>query len=286
VALRRTDKLLGGYVALLSVSLLARPWTPRTGWLLALHGLFAVLLVLLAQLTPRQRFGTWVHDLYPLVMLVPFYTELGLINLDLGHSGVLAHDLVVQRWESAIFGGQVSYEWIRTFPSVFWSGVLHLAYFAYYPIVVLGPIALAFAGRRDGARDVLHATMLAFVTCYLVFLLYPVAGPYYAFDHPTGPVREVWSARLIYGILAGGSAFGTAFPSSHVAATTASTYAVVRHWRALGLTFVMPAVFLTIGTVYCQMHYAVDVVAGLVVAAGISVLVVNPCAGRGIATAT
>ena len=107
--------------------------------------------------------------------------------------------------------------------------------------------------------------MLAFVLCYVVFILFPVAGPYYAFDQPTGPVREVWSARLIYALLAGGSSFGAAFPSSHVAATTAATFTLWHHWRRLGSWFIVPAILLTIGTVYCQMHYAIDAASGLVV---------------------
>ena len=109
--------------------------------------------------------------------------------------------------------------------------------------------------------------MLAFVFCYAWFVLYPVAGPYYAFDAPVGPAREVWSARWVYAVLAGGSSFGTAFPSSHVAATIAATTALWWTWRALARWFTVPALLLTVATVYCQMHYAVDALAGVAVGA-------------------
>jgi membrane-associated phospholipid phosphatase len=147
---------------------------------------------------------------------------------------------------------------------VFWSGLLHLAYFAYYSVLV-APILLGLTGRRDGARRVMFTTMVAFVICYVWFVLYPVAGPNYAFPHPTGPVREVWSARLVYGTLAQGSSFGAAFPSSHVGATVATALAALGVWRPLGWTCGVLAVLLTVGTVYCQMHYAVDASAGLLV---------------------
>ena len=116
--------------------------------------------------------------------------------------------------------------------------------------------------RREG-RTVVLATMIAFVVCYVWFVLYPVAGPNYVFEHPTGPVREVWSARLVYAALAGGSSFGAAFRSSHVAATVAATMGLWRVWKSLAVWFVVPAALLTVGTIYCQMHYGVDATSGL-----------------------
>ena len=122
-------------------------------------------------------------------------------------------------------------------------------------------------GKRQGARNVILATMAAFMLCYVVFALFPVAGPNYAFAHPTGPVREVWSAQLVYGILSAGSAIGTAFPSSHVAATVAAVLALRDESAPLVSVTLVPAILLVVSTVYCQMHYAVDVLAGLLVAA-------------------
>jgi membrane-associated phospholipid phosphatase len=135
----------------------------------------------------------------------------------------------------------------------------------YYPIVLAGPLLLLLKRKAVQAQNVLFTTILAFVVCYVIFALYPVAGPNYTFEHPTGPVREVWSARLVYGLLGTGSSFGTAFPSSHVAATVAANIALWREWRVLAVTIVVPTVLLVVGTVYCQMHYGVDAVAGLLI---------------------
>ena len=148
-----------------------------------------------------------------------------------------------------------------------------MAYFSYYPIVTIAPIVLALRGRHQHAQSVLFATLLAFVICYVVFVLYPVGGPYYAFEHPTGPVREVWSARLVYWLLARESSIGAAFPSSHVAATLAATGTLWIVWRPLGAAFALPALLLTIGTVYCQMHYGIDAAVGAVVGIGATVVV-------------
>ena len=267
LALRSVDRLLLAYIAFVTVVILFRGSIVASGtvWLLAMHGLFAALLVLCAGPGRERPFARLVHDFYPLIMLLPFYGEFGVLNAQVGWDRVLANDRVVQAWEASLFGSQVSYQWIRRSPSVFWSGLLHLAYFAYYVVVVLAPILLGLRGQREGARRVMYTTMVAFVICYVAFVLFPVAGPNYTFPHPTGPVREVWSARLVYGTLAQGSSFGAAFPSSHVAATVAATLAALGQWRPLGWTCAVLSALLAVGTVYCQMHYAVDATAGVAV---------------------
>ncbi len=269
--MRPVDKLLAGYLTFLTIVIFGRGvfGDPANWALLSMHVLFGVLLYLFARLEPRHRVGQFLHDLYPLILLWAFYAELGILALQLGMDSTYARDAVVQRWEDVLFGGQVSYEWIRRSPSVFWSGVFHLAYFTYYPIVLLGPLLLIARRRRRSARQVLLATMAAFIACYVVFALYPVAGPYYAFEQPRGPVRDVWSARLVYWGLSGGSSFGAAFPSSHVAATVSAVLALWREWRGFAVAFVVPAGLLVIGTVYCQMHYGVDALAGVIVGIGV-----------------
>ena len=266
--MKPVDKLLTAWVGFLTVVVAARGGVGQpTWWILGAHALFALLLVLFTRLRPGDRLGQTLHDLYPLILLGGFYTEIGLLSLDFGVGPLFGHDAIVQGWDEFLFGMQVSYDWIRLHPSVFWSWVLHAAYVAYYPIIYLGPVALLLSGRRQGARDVVLAMMVAFVACYVVFVLFPVAGPNYAFEHPSGPVREVWSARVVYAMLSAGSAIGTAFPSSHVAATTAT---VVAMWRASKTVFavvLVPALLLVVATVYCQMHYGIDAIAGLLVGA-------------------
>ena len=263
--LNPVDKLIGIYVAFVSVMAVFRlgPGDADFWWVLLAQGLTFVLLYLFTKAGPNERVGTVLHDLYPLLLIPVLYTELAFLNVGLGVDVVFGNDLIVQGWEESLFGAQVSYTWIRAYPSVFWSGLLHLAYVSYYPIVYLGPILLLARGRRQSARQVLFAAMLAYLICYSVFMLFPVAGPNWVFDNPTGPVREVWSARMVYGLLGTGSSVGTAFPSSHVAATFTAVFANWREWRALALVFVVPASFMAVATVYCQMHYGIDALLGL-----------------------
>ncbi len=267
MALKSVDKLIAAYLGFVTLVIVSHGRLEDTAiaWMLGMHVLFGVMLYLYTRLHETDRVGRTLHTLYPLVMLLPLYAQIGLLNAPLGTEQILAHDAVIQGWEDAVFGSQISYTWIREYPSVFWSGLVHLAYFSYYPLVTLGPPLLLLKGRHGDASAVVLATIVAYLVCFVTFVAYPVAGPNYAFAHPTGPVREVWSARLVYNVLAWGSSFGAAFPSSHVAASTAATLALWRVWRPLGTIFAGPLIFLIIATVYCQMHYGIDAGSGLVV---------------------
>jgi hypothetical protein len=233
------------------------------------NALIAALILLLAR-EDAGWFGRGLRELYPLLLLIPLY---GMLDLLSGLGSVAVHDASVQAWEAALFGGQPSRDWWRAAPSPFWSTVLHGAYFAYYAILIVPALALFTRGRLAELRGLMLALMATFVFCYIWFILFPVAGPYYAFPRPTGEFVNNWMARLVYATLATGSSYGAAFPSSHVAASVVTTIAAWRASRRLGVGVAIPTALLTIGVVYCQMHYAIDAVAGLVVGAAMGVAV-------------
>jgi membrane-associated phospholipid phosphatase len=264
--LQAVDILLLGYLGVISLVALERASrNPGCWWLLGAHLLFGVLLVLVTR-PGLGRVGRMLRELYPLLLLLGLYGELDVLN---GINGLPVHDSTVQRWELALFGMQVSRVWWQELPSQFWSTLLHGAYFSYYLIVSIPAFYFAWRGRLGNLREFVLSVMITFVICYLAFVFYPVAGPYYVFPHPSGWLTDNGPARLVYAILATGSSYGAAFPSSHVAASAAATISAWRGSRTLGGLLVLPTVLLSIGVVYCQMHYGVDAVAGL----GLGVLV-------------
>ena len=259
--LRAVDLLLLGYLTIVSIVAVVRA-SSRPGWWLVLvaHALFVLLLFLLTR-PNLGRVGRILREIYPLLLLLGLYSELDVLNSGPG----AVHDQMVQRWELLLFGAQISREWWQTAPSTFWSTVLHGAYLSYY-FIVSAP-ALYFAGRGDlpAVRRFVLVVMATFIVCYLVFLFFPVAGPYYQFPRPSPWFTDNLPARLAYQALASGSSYGAAFPSSHVAAALAATLAATRISRRLGLILLLPTLLLTVGVVYCQMHYGVDALAGLAV---------------------
>jgi membrane-associated phospholipid phosphatase len=267
--MRALDLLLLAYLGFTSVVALIRPEArDDRAWLLASNALMVVLIALVTR-WEHGRFGRTLREIYPLLLLPSLYGALDLLS---GGGQVRVYDRLVQGWEQALFGGQPSRDWWRAAPSTFWSTVLHGAYFSYYAVVAVPAVVLLLQRRERALGQFVFTVMVTFVFCYLWFVLLPVAGPYYAFERPAGEFVDNPMARLVYATLSAGSSYGAAFPSSHVAASVASTLAAWRVSRRLGLVLAVPTAMLTIGVVYCQMHYLVDAVAGLVVGAAIAAI--------------
>ena len=259
--LRTVDRLLIAYqAAVILIGVTRLDLRPDAPWAIASAALF-IGLVLLLHRPGLGRFAAVTREVYPVVLLPVLYATLDLLN----GPDARTWDAVVQQWETALFGGQVSQTWWQQSPSTFWSTVLHATYFSYYFIVPLPVLLFLWQGRRALARSAATLIVATFLLHYLVFLLLPVAGPYYEFPRPTGPFVENWAARLVYDVLEGGSSYGAAFPSSHVAATFAATIAAWRGNRRLGMALLIPTGMMAVGVVYTQMHYAVDAMAGLLV---------------------
>lgn len=265
-SLRPVDWLLLGYVAVVSVVAAVRaPDRPGCWWLLVAHALFVALLYLITR-PGLGPVGRTIREIYPLLLLPGLYSELDILN-----SGAVAvYDSFVQQWELMVFGSQVSREWWQAMPSRFLSTLLHGAYLSYYLIVSAPALYFAWRGDLQAVRRFVLVVIATFVICYLFFIFFPVAGPYYEFPRPAAWFTDNLAARLTYEALATGSSYGAAFPSSHVAAAVAATRAAARSSRRLGIALALPTALLTLAVVYCQMHYAVDAVAGLAIGIGVT----------------
>jgi membrane-associated phospholipid phosphatase len=116
--------------------------------------------------------------------------------------------------------------------------------------------------------------MLVYAVCFLVFIMFPVEGPRYAWGAPTGvPGGAVRSFSLA--VLERGSSRGTAFPSSHAAVAVAQSIVALRYQRRVGIVVSVTSVLLMIGAVYGGFHYAIDIVAGAAIGAVASVVVIT-----------
>lgn len=281
------DRLTLGYIAAATCILLAhlalwdsaRPARWELGGLAGLH----LLLATCACAAPlvRQRVagtGRFLAEWYPLLLMAGLYATVGLIN-NPGSVREIGFDATVQQWDLAIFGRQISHDWIRAMPSPALSWMLHLSYLCFYPMIFVAPAGLWFTGRRDAARRAIFAIALSFFVCYLAFLLYPVAGPTYVWPWPDNAATRVWPARLVEQLLTHGDSWGSAFPSSHVAvAVTCAVYAW-RGRRLLGAILAVPATGIVFAVVYGQIHYGTDAIAGLVVAGMIAAFGPRLCRG-------
>ena len=263
MTLSALDRWTLGYLAFAAAVLaIARPRAAAAPLVLAGYALLAVAALLAPRLRRRGGAAGFLGEFYPLIATALLYTAIGLVNTARG----ISHDVAVQAWEQALFGAQPSRAWIRALPWPWLSTLMHAGYLSYYFILAGAPLALWTTGRKDGARRVTLAVMAAFYVCYAMFQLFPVAGPRYFFPRADNAATQAALARAVQSLLDSGAAWGTAFPSSHVAASLAAAGAALREWTALGMVLVPAAAVLTLVTVYGQLHYAVDAVAGALLA--------------------
>ncbi len=235
---------------------------------LAIAHALLVVLAFLARAARRERTVPCVlAEWYPLVVLVAVYGSIGLINGPQAQAG-LSYDQLVQRWEVLAFGRQVAHDWSR------WQGPamgalswpLSLSYLGFFPLVIAAPLVLWLRGRIEEARQTIFGISLTFFVCYLAFLLFPVAGPQYFWGWPSADGALGWPNRAVQSLIEHGDSWGSAFPSSHVAASMAAALLAYRHWPRLGWILFPFAFGILLGVVFFQVHYALDAVAGVLIA--------------------
>jgi membrane-associated phospholipid phosphatase len=249
-------------LAMVVVALVASTRVGEWPLLLASDALVLVLLELLERAPRTSRVARVAALWYPFVLVPAYYSQLGIIGLGVGH----ARDLMVQRWEAVLLGGQPSLSWHLAMPAPALSWVLHASYLAHYAIFIGVPLWLWLRVGREECERAIFTISLAFFFCFLASAVFPVAGPGYWFPAPRGPESRVTTARLVHRIIDSGSAYGTAFPSSHVAASWAAVLMAVRRAPVLAAILTPVALGLAAATVYGQFHYAVDACAGAAVA--------------------
>ena len=225
-------------------------------WAIAIH--FAVLSGVTA-VTWTPSVPSWIRSWAPLFLLLFLYSEMPVLIGAAGHAETL--DAVVIGWEQAIFGSQPAQTWARGNSNRALSELLHLAYLAYYPIIYAVPVVLWFSGRKHDFDGAVAALMLTFVACFIIYIVFPVAGPRYLWRSmaPGG-----WFRDLATWLLEARSSRGTAFPSSHVAVACAQSVLAVRFFGARGAIVPVITIGLGLGAIYGGFHYAVDVVAGAI----------------------
>ena len=92
--------------------------------------------------------------------------------------------------------------------------------------------------------------------------LQPAPPPTYPAVIAGGPFYQImhWIYRVF-------ESPGAAFPSSHVAVAITTVFFSFRYLRPIRWVHLVAAILLSLATIYCRYHYAVDVLAGAVAAA-------------------
>ena len=204
-----------------------------------------------------------VGDWLPLLALPVLYFG---IPLTIMYGDGRVFDPTIQAWDRALFGTDPARAFAGAVPSGALSEVLHASYLSYYLIIYGPPLLMYLRGGRGAFAGTVLAFTVAMVGCFVVFSVFPVEGPRYAWPAPAG-VPDGPFRSLALALLERGSSRGTAFPSSHLAIALAIGLSSMRWNRRLGVPVLALATLLGFGAVYGGFHYAVDMAAGAVVGA-------------------
>jgi membrane-associated phospholipid phosphatase len=274
--------LLYCYFTYMTVEVLLFPLSIRERTIVVILNLLACATVLMLEgnvASHRSRFLVVVRDWLPCILILVAYREAGLLFVpDPSHR----LDYVFIRWDEMILRNTwvtsvlaAGFPWLQRY--------LEFAYFLCYPVVPLGVATLYLtrqagrAGTDDAATPVpAHrydsplehywtTVLIAALTCYVLFPLFPLTPPRELFHDLPGPQGASGLRGLNHWLLSHYAVGASLFPSGHVAAATAAGLAIRRYAPRAGLVFLFVAASIALATIYGRYHYAADALAGAVV---------------------
>lgn len=260
-----TDRLTLAYLAFVGLLLAFSP-NPieKRGKLLLAHLGFALMVAALAYFRQRQTPG--LHFLsywYPLGLSGFFFEEIHNI-VHLIHRGWFDAGLI--QFDYAMFGAHPTV-WFEQHISYGLTETMNFFYFMYWPLLPALALWLWLRNQKQFAEFV-FALSLSYILCYLVFIFFPIEGPY----HTLRQLQTVHATpggiftHLVEWVEKHGRIHGGAFPSAHVTGSFVATITAYRCSRRLGHAVLLLALGVCVAAVYGRYHYAVDIWGGMVVA--------------------
>jgi membrane-associated phospholipid phosphatase len=278
--------LLYGYFTYMTVEVLLFPLSIRERAVVVILNLAACATLLVLErnaASQRSRFLAVVRDWLPCILILVAYREAGMLFVpDPSHR----LDYVFVRWDELILNNSwvtgalaVGSPWLQRY--------LEFSYFLCYPVVPLGVATLyltrsdvapdlspAHAGLKGRARRSYHdsaiehywtAVLIAALSCYVLFPLFPLTPPRELFHDLPGPGGASGLRGLNHWLLNRYAVGASLFPSGHVASATAAALVIRRYSSRAGLVFLLVAASIAMATIYGRYHYAADALAGAVV---------------------
>ncbi|MBC7364247.1 MAG: phosphatase PAP2 family protein [Candidatus Aminicenantes bacterium] len=144
------------------------------------------------------------------------------------------------------------------------SEIMLLAYVIYLPLVVILSYLIYSKKSSIWLEKYLLAMGLAYLTCFLIFIILPVASPRFYFSG-LKPDSGFIFRRLMNLAESSIQYAGGSFPSAHCAAGTVMIFFARRLGRKYFTLYLLLVLLFFVSTVYGQYHYVADVISGMVV---------------------
>lgn len=213
-----------------------------------------------------ERALSFVRGIYPVLLFGYFFT-----------SGHAFNRIIFRDWldpwfmsiDKSIFGYYPSLEWGKIWSQTWAQELFHAAYFCYYPMIAGLPVYLYFK-QPKAFKELIFNLTFVFYLCYTIYSVLPVIGGRFIPEamEITRTYRAGLFTHIMVFIYRHSGHLGGAFPSSHIAITLVLTVAALRFVRPVGVVFAVIAFFLSIATVFCHYHWAIDACMGIITGIG------------------
>lgn len=270
--LNLVDWLTLVYIAFTSLLLIVSPHNvPGRARMLVIHALLFAFILTLAYYRRPQPLRQWPKKLevlghwYPIILPAYLFEEI--------HS--LVHvifpswfDAVIINFDYATFGAHPTV-WFEQHISYWLTELMNFAYFSYWPLLPAMALLLWFGERKQEHRTQFAtftlALCIAYYLCYVIFILFPIEGPYHTLRHlqQTHEMHGWIFTAAVELVEKHGRIHGGAFPSAHVAGSVVALIAAFRWSKKLGWALTPLIIGVMISTVYGRYHYAADIWGGV-----------------------
>jgi len=228
---------------------------------------YAVLLALQMTVPMGKTLGTipsLAAAFFPVVPVVVIFFTLGFIP----ELNPRDEDTLLIRLDRALFRVDPSV-WMERFAFPWITEVMQVAYLAYYvlPFVLLG--ILYQRGEQEAFHLSITALVLSHYVAFMGYMIVPALGPRFALASQyrkelkglllAEPVRDL--LNLLEGMKR------DAFPSGHTSAILITVFYAFQYIPRISSLFLAIAGLMILSTLYLRYHYAVDILAGILLAA-------------------
>jgi membrane-associated phospholipid phosphatase len=198
-----------------------------------------------------------------LIMLVSFEAVIHYVE----DSGLPLYDTALQSWDRLLFAGKQPAEWLERVNNEPLTLLLSGAYLSWFALTY-GTIFLMMLKGKQAVLEYANAVLLTFYIGYAIYILVPAYGPVFTYTFATkmGGLTGMMADRAMFQPAA------DAFPSLHTGIAIVMAAQIKRHMKRLYGLYAAAAFLIILSTVYLRIHYAVDVIAGIVLALTIAKL--------------
>ncbi len=213
----------------------------------------------------NRRFAAALRDWLPVPLIVLAYKQMGWFA-PASHTNEFETGWIV--WDRVLLDEWSLRAAIESL-GAFGPSVLEISYVLVYAV---GPFSVAVFyayGKRSRLDRFLLPFALGTVLAYAFYPFVPSEPPRAVFAGQDLPGVETVFRRFNLWLLSGGGIHTSVFPSGHVAHSFAAGWGMLRalpEHKWVGRTLLTLAALIFIATIYGRYHYAVDSIAGLVVA--------------------